>query len=58
MTNFGILMEINGIEDPFAWSRKVVKELQFNGTGLYYSPTRNHPLHQRVMVYQLSKSII
>jgi uncharacterized protein len=40
MTNFGILMEINGIEDPFAWSRKVVKELQFNGTGLYYSPTR------------------
>jgi uncharacterized FAD-dependent dehydrogenase len=40
MTNFGILMEINGIEDPFTWSRKVVKELQFNGTGLYYSPTR------------------
>jgi uncharacterized FAD-dependent dehydrogenase len=40
MTNFGILMEINGIEDPFAWSRKVVKELQFSGTGLYYSPTR------------------
>ena len=40
MTNFGILMEINGIEDPFAWSRKVVKELQFGGTGLYYSPTR------------------
>jgi uncharacterized protein len=40
MTNFGILMEINGIEDPFTWSRKVVKELQFSGTGLYYSPTR------------------
>jgi uncharacterized FAD-dependent dehydrogenase len=40
MTNFGILMEINGIEDPFTWSRKVVKELQFNNTGLYYSPTR------------------
>ena len=40
MTNFGIIMEINNIEDPFAWSRKVVNELQFAGTGLYYSPTR------------------
>ena len=26
--------------DPFAWSRDVVNKLQFNGTGLYYSPTR------------------
>ena len=25
MTNFGILMEIKGIEDPFAWSRDVVQ---------------------------------
>jgi len=40
MTNFGILMEINGIKDPFTWSRNVVNKLQFNGTGLYYSPTR------------------
>jgi uncharacterized FAD-dependent dehydrogenase len=40
MTNFGILMEINGIEDPFKWSRDVVSKLQFNGTGLYYSPSR------------------
>jgi uncharacterized protein len=40
MTNFGIIMEINNIEDPFAWSRKVVNELQFAGTGLYYSPSR------------------
>jgi uncharacterized FAD-dependent dehydrogenase len=40
MTNFGILMEINGIEDPFTWSRNVVNKLQFSGTGLYYSPTR------------------
>jgi uncharacterized FAD-dependent dehydrogenase len=38
MTNFGILMEINGIEDPFTWSRNVVTKLQHNGTGLYYSP--------------------
>lgn len=40
MTNFGILMEIKGIEDPFAWSRDVVQKLQINGTGLYYSPSR------------------
>jgi uncharacterized FAD-dependent dehydrogenase len=40
MTNFGILMEINGIEDPFTWSRDVVNKLQSNGTGLYYSPSR------------------
>jgi uncharacterized FAD-dependent dehydrogenase len=38
MTNFGILMEIKGIEDPFKWSRSVVSKLQENGTGLYYSP--------------------
>ena len=40
MTNFGILMEIKGIEDPFAWSRDVVKKLQINGTGTYYSPNK------------------
>jgi uncharacterized FAD-dependent dehydrogenase len=46
MTNFGILMEIKGIEDPFKWSRDVVSRLQVieykaDGkieTGLYYSP--------------------
>jgi uncharacterized FAD-dependent dehydrogenase len=40
MTNFGILMEIKGIEDPFKWSRDVVQKLQHNGTGLYYSTKR------------------
>ena len=40
MTNFGILMEINGIKNPFEWSREIVSKLQFGGTGLYYSPTR------------------
>jgi uncharacterized FAD-dependent dehydrogenase len=40
MTNFGILMEINGIEDPFTWSRNVVSKLQAYNTGLYYSPSR------------------
>jgi uncharacterized FAD-dependent dehydrogenase len=40
MTNFGILMEINGINNPFEWSRNVVNKLQFGGRGLYYSPSR------------------
>ena len=40
MTNFGILMEIKGIENPFEWSREVVERLQFNNTGLYYSPNK------------------
>jgi uncharacterized FAD-dependent dehydrogenase len=53
MTNFGILMEINGIEDPFTWSRNVVSKIQYSSpfpidldypegtrTGLYYSPSR------------------
>jgi uncharacterized FAD-dependent dehydrogenase len=38
MTNFGILMEIKGIEDPFKWSRDLVSKVQTNKTGLYYSP--------------------
>jgi uncharacterized protein len=40
MTNFGILMEINGIEEPFEWSRNVVQSVNKEGTGLYYSPSR------------------
>lgn len=38
MTNFGILMEIKGIENPFEWCRNVVKKCQIDGKGLYYSP--------------------
>jgi uncharacterized FAD-dependent dehydrogenase len=40
MTNFGILMEIKGVENPFEWSREVVSKLQFRNIGLYYSPSR------------------
>lgn len=40
MTNFGILMEIKGIDNPFEWSRDVVSKLQIEGTGLYFSPAR------------------
>jgi uncharacterized FAD-dependent dehydrogenase len=44
MTNFGILMEIRGIDNPFDWSRNAVKKLQINGTGTYYSPSRKPSL--------------
>ncbi len=40
MTNFGILMEVQGIEEPFTWSRELVSKVNKDGTGLYYSPTR------------------
>ena len=43
LTNFGILMEIRGIDDPFAWSREKVKELQWKGKGLFYSPSHRLP---------------
>ena len=40
MTNFGILMEIKGIDQPFKWARDLVGKVQENSTGLFYSPTR------------------
>ena len=55
MTNFGILMEIPGIEEPFKWSRDLVQQVNktwiknqgIEGrnapkvhSGLYYSPSR------------------
>jgi hypothetical protein len=44
MTNFGILMEIKGIENPFEWSRNVIKKCQIGGKGIYYSPSRKPSL--------------
>lgn len=49
MTNFGIIMEIKGIDNPFKWARDLVGKCQkkswinkmdnkFNQVGLYYSP--------------------
>lgn len=40
MTNFGILMEVRGIDKPFEWSRELVSKVNAHGTGLYYSPSR------------------
>ena len=44
MTNFGILMEIKGIDNPFEWCREAVKKVQIDGTGTYYSPSRKPSL--------------
>jgi len=50
MTNFGILMEIKGIENPFEWSREVVKKCNVNSSefnyhkGLYFSPNNRRRL--------------
>ena len=43
MTNFGILMEIKGIDNPFDWSREAVKKMQCNETGTFYSPSNRIP---------------
>jgi len=43
MTNFGILMEIRDIDNPFDWSRKAVDKLQHEGVGMFYSPSHRVP---------------
>ena len=43
MTNFGILMEIQGIDKPFDWAREAVKKLQIGGVGTYFSPSDRVP---------------
>ena len=60
MTNFGIIMELNGIENPFEWSRNVVKQCQsVDGKGLYYSPSRtvsNTSEGSNVEAYQIDET--
>ena len=43
MTNFGILMEIQGIDKPFDWAREAVKKLQMGNAGTYFSPSDRAP---------------
>jgi uncharacterized FAD-dependent dehydrogenase len=38
MTNFGIIMEIKGIDNPFEFQKQVVSQCQIDGKGLHYSP--------------------
>ena len=43
LTNFGILLEARGIEDPFSFSKQLVEFFQHYGVGSYYSPTNRPP---------------
>jgi uncharacterized FAD-dependent dehydrogenase len=59
MTNFGILMEIKGIENPFEWCREAVNKCQLQNTGLYYSPSRKPSLtseNQPIKTYHMADS--
>ena len=38
MTNFGIIMEIKGINNPFDFQKQLVNKCQDGKNGLYYSP--------------------
>jgi uncharacterized FAD-dependent dehydrogenase len=67
MTNFGILMEIKGIEDPFKWSRDLVDQLNTNAgghrKGMFYSPnmTRRPSITsegERIDAYELRDTMI
>jgi uncharacterized FAD-dependent dehydrogenase len=39
MTNFGIIMEIKGINNPFDFQKQLVNKCQDGKNGLYYSPS-------------------
>jgi uncharacterized FAD-dependent dehydrogenase len=43
LTNFGILLEARGIDDPFKFSQDLVQFFQLNGEATYYSPTNRQP---------------
>jgi len=70
MTNFGILMEIKGIDNPFEWSRDVVNECNIidgqtkeNLGGIYYSPNQtrqpsNTSEGERVKSHQAHEQIL
>jgi uncharacterized FAD-dependent dehydrogenase len=45
MTNFGILMEIKGIENPFEWSRKVVEACQM--LTMHFSEGKTEPVSDK-----------
>ena len=40
MTNFGIIMEIKGIDNPFEFQKQAVSKCQLDGKGSYYSPNK------------------
>jgi uncharacterized FAD-dependent dehydrogenase len=38
MTNFGIIMEIKGIDNPFQFQKDIVSKCQIDGKGIHFSP--------------------
>jgi uncharacterized FAD-dependent dehydrogenase len=55
MTNFGILMEIKGIEDPFAWSRKVVEACQV--VSMHFSEGKTEPVSDKFGTFYSPKRL-
>jgi len=55
MTNFGILMEIKGIEDPFAWSRKVVEACQI--VSMHFSEGKTEPVSDKFGTFYSPKRL-
>jgi uncharacterized FAD-dependent dehydrogenase len=54
MTNFGILMEIKGIDNPFEWSRDVVKKCQ----AMYKADgNHNHPYPHDELSWQFKDKV-
>jgi uncharacterized FAD-dependent dehydrogenase len=54
MTNFGILMEIKGIDNPFEWSRDVVKKCQ----AMYKADgDHNHPYPHDELSWQFKDKV-
>ena len=54
MTNFGILMEIKGIDNPFEWSRNVVKKCQ----AMYKADgNHNHPYPHDELSWQFKDKV-
>lgn len=40
MNNFGIIMEVKGIDNPFQFQKDIVEKCQIDGKGLFYSPNK------------------
>lgn len=38
MVNFGIIMEVKGVNDPLKWTTRLVSECNAGGAGIFFSP--------------------
>jgi uncharacterized FAD-dependent dehydrogenase len=58
MNNFGIIMELKGIDNPFEYQKQLVKSCQSGEKGLFYSPNKKRKPStssegKKLNVYQL-----